>query len=577
VSSVSGVTRSAWRKLTTDGEQWDRELGRTVLALGICLAAVVVAFHYSLSTLVRTLSVDTPLAYLGLVPMIALCLGLLRARPAEDEPSINDRQVDFIIGVPLLVLALGMVILLPVRLSSMFWVWRIDMLALPLFAAGALALLFGVRTLWRVRVALLFLLLAWPLPYTALLIRELQSFTSATVAAVNSVVQVVPVAQQLPGDGSLFQIHHGAHGFPLSVASACSGVNGVVGYALMAGAFLAIARGRWWRKGLWLITGMALVWVLNVVRIVVIFTIGDLWGQRVAIDGFHPFLGLFTFGVGVLIMLLIAGRFGITVPVGRTRHADSEGTVPKQRGARCAPKLTVAVVIVVATALLAGLANASLKSFDPVADSMGQPRLQPFLTHPGHPAGWREFKLASYDWVRTSFGPSSNWYRYEYTWDGHAATDLHSDAAILADVISTTDVSRFSTFGIEQCYGFHGYKLESESQVDLGTVVANLVTYHNNSTHSDWTTLYWHWPVKTPSGTRYERVVLQSYTGARLSGSSKLPSTHSDITRSLGISIAGVLHGTDRTRVSLAAQRTRDLLTAFATELVKAQPAAPKS
>jgi hypothetical protein len=67
---------------------------------------------------VRALDLDTPLAYLGLVPFMALGIGLLRARPEPGEPAIHDREIDYIVGVPLLAIALLVVTLLTGRLSS---------------------------------------------------------------------------------------------------------------------------------------------------------------------------------------------------------------------------------------------------------------------------------------------------------------------------------------------------------------------------------------------------------------------------------------------------------------------------
>ena len=78
--------------------------------------------------------------------------------------------------------------LLPSKLSAMFWVWRIDLLTLPFFVAGAVAVIFGVRVLWRQKVAVRFLLLAWPYPYTTVLLSVLNAFTSATLFAMAQVV-----------------------------------------------------------------------------------------------------------------------------------------------------------------------------------------------------------------------------------------------------------------------------------------------------------------------------------------------------------------------------------------------------
>ena len=56
-----------------------------------------------------------------------------------------------LLGMSPVGLRLAINLLLPIRLSTLFWVWRVDLVSLPLFVAGAIALLFGVRALWRQR------------------------------------------------------------------------------------------------------------------------------------------------------------------------------------------------------------------------------------------------------------------------------------------------------------------------------------------------------------------------------------------------------------------------------------------
>jgi len=284
--AVLGPARAGWtgaRRLLDEVTPRDRAVARQARIVAIFVAVVIVAYHYSFSTLLRTLKTDTPLAYLGLVPFIALALAAARVRPMKPEPDIHDREVDYIIGVPLLLASLAINLLLPVRLSTMYWVWRVDLLALPLFVAGAISILFGVRTLWRLRFPVLFLLFAWPLPYTVLLMQQLQNFTNATLAAVKGALGVVSVASPATGsDGSLFNITHAGKTFQVSVASACSGVNGLVGYTLVTAAFLSIVKGRWFKKIAWLVLGLVTIWLLNVARILIIFAVGKQWGEAVA-------------------------------------------------------------------------------------------------------------------------------------------------------------------------------------------------------------------------------------------------------------------------------------------------------
>ena len=80
---------------------------------------------------------------------------------------------------------------------------------MPFFVAGAVAVIFGVRVLWRQKVAVAFLLLAWPYPYTSVLLGLLNGFTNATLYAMTEILRVVHVATPLGGA----EQHH-LHGRP---------------------------------------------------------------------------------------------------------------------------------------------------------------------------------------------------------------------------------------------------------------------------------------------------------------------------------------------------------------------------
>ena len=531
---------------------------------GFGIALVLVAFHYSLSTLVRTLKDETPLAYLGLVPIIALLLAAAQIRPETREPSIHDRQVDYIIGLPLLVGPLVFDILMPIRLSTLFWLDRLDLVVLPVFVAGTITLLFGVRTLWRLRVPVLFLLLAWPLPYSTLLVNWLTAFTNSTLDGLNVMLHVARVAVAAPSQGvGVYTVKHGKTPFPVSVASACSGVNGIVGYLLVAVAFLAVVVGSWFRKLLWLGFGLGAVWVSNVLRIFAILVAGNRWGETVAIDVLHPVMGLVTFNLVVLGMVLVMGLFGL-----RLRFSGSSGKAGLGDQMRKAvPSIRGAAVILVALAGLGYFANSTLRQFDLVVTDLGAPRLTSFSDSPSHPLDWNVVRTDTYTWAKPFFGDDSTWYRYQFSWNGNVAAPLKSNEAVISDVINTSDLNSFSTYGIEACYQFHGYKLYSIRTVDLGGgVTGNVLAYYNTGTKSDWTTLYWHWPVKTPDGkTRYERVTLMliNTNDAYFTA----PPASSSVLRSLGLGVENALVGKSSS-VDSRFDKTRTFLIEFAHEVI---------
>jgi len=145
--------------------------GRRLFSLGqvgVTLGATAIAFKASLLSLASGFPGHLALGALALVPLFALLLAVeIAVRGKRPEPNIHDRYLDYILGLALLGGATAAMWLLPGTMSIFFWSWRLDLVWLPFFAAGALTLLCGTRALWRYRVPVIFLFLAWPLPYVA--------------------------------------------------------------------------------------------------------------------------------------------------------------------------------------------------------------------------------------------------------------------------------------------------------------------------------------------------------------------------------------------------------------------------
>ena len=310
-----GVPRSGRSLLERAADQLAKALHATAFwraaALVLC---VVLAYHYSLQTLFEEMGQQTPLAYLGLIPLLALLLAVVLARTRPAGPDIHDRYLDYIIGVPLLTVAMGLMVFAPGGLPSLYWLHRLDLLSLPLFVAGAISLTFGVRALVRIRAAVLFLFLAWPYPYVVFLDHELSWFTDTTAAAVKAVLQVIPVASVAPnGDFLVSHVTGLSQTFTVTVSSACSGINSGIGFLIVGAAAAILMRGRLTLRLLWLAAGTALLFMVNVVRILLVLGAGGLFGEHFAIDILHPAIGLLMILGATLVMLVLLPHFHLSL------------------------------------------------------------------------------------------------------------------------------------------------------------------------------------------------------------------------------------------------------------------------
>jgi len=540
---------------------------RTTVQMTVLLGVVVLAYNYSLSTLIQNAGLETPLAYVSLVPAIALALAAVRARPLRPEPAIHDRQVDYIVGLPLVAGALAANLLLPGRLSAMFWVWRIDLLTLPIFVAGAVAIIFGVRVLWRQKLAIGYLFLGWPYPYSSVLLRVLDAFTTATLFAIREIVRIIPVAKSVASpDGTLFVVTHHGQSFPLSIVSACSGVNSVVGFLLIGSAFAAVVRGPMVRKVLWLAGGMLLLWAINLARITFIFWAGSTWGEHVAIGILHPFVGLVTFSVGVGVMVLLIRPLGMHVGMEprnpQAPRVESKAPAAWAKASLAVPKVYVAIIIVTVAAIVLGISNVGLKTYNLVADASGQPKLEAYISAPAAPVGWRTRRIATYNWAKPLFGDSSIWDRFVLR--ATEGGDLHTTLPVIADVITTPDLASFSAYGVEACYQFHGYSLADVASVSVGGGITGQAMSYTSQQYGSWSIVYWIIPVKLGTSTTYQRTVLYIQNNGH---GVVVPAT----AKAAGISnVAGSLSPSDAQLV-----QNRAFLVAFAREVIGVETGHP--
>ncbi len=283
----------------------------------------VAAYFFSLSDLVRAMKFDTPLSYLGLVPPIAFALGCYRYRRAGAHPATIG-PLDAAAGGALLVLALLIGTGLPIALDAYAWSKRLDLVSLPIFAAGLVILLYGTGALGWAWPALAYGFLIWPVPYDLILGHFLNPLTDGTAWVAAQFTRLLPIGAAIdPTDATVFTIATPGGPQAVSIGSACSGFNSFVAWLLIAVALCVIVGGR--RRGmsgfavagrlaLWMLVGAALTVLGNVARILALFAVAHRAGLGTAFNSVHAALGTTLFALIVAWMLLLLPRFGLALP-----------------------------------------------------------------------------------------------------------------------------------------------------------------------------------------------------------------------------------------------------------------------
>jgi exosortase/archaeosortase family protein len=481
----------------------------------IVVLAALAGYHYTLSSMADYLRLETPLAYLPLLPLFAGALAISTWRRHREAPvPARDLMIDLLVGIPLLLVALALITLLPAAASTYYWTDRADVLSFACFIAGGVIVGYGLGWFWRLRTAMLFLVLMWPALYLHVMSGLMQSFSDATNAALAVIVSHLSLGiQLLDAHAGTISIPQGS-GAPLlvSVGSACSGANSVLGFFLVGGALMTTQTGGLARKLLWLASGLVLCFALNIVRLLSIFGLARAGHPQLALGGYHAIAGLVLFSLAVLIMVALQPRFGLHPrPLAESTEATARPLRLPRRLYRVVAAMLAAVFV-----LLVFAADSQLAPYAAFADGTGAPTVHPFAQGP-YPRSWMvsTSPAQDYTWARQYFGDNSSFIRYDIA---GGATGL-----IFADVVLTDDKGSLDAYNLESCFLFHNYRITTSKRIDLGRGVTGLlINYSDPTSNAHWATVSWAWPVRYRSTTYYERIVL---TSSPLGGSVTPPNT----------------------------------------------------
>ena len=438
----------------------------------VCVV-VAAAYGFALTGLLRAVLLLSPTAYVGFVPLVALGLMIARAQAPHYEPSIRNRYVDYAIGLPLLACSLVLLLLFPAHASPRFWQERLDLLSLPLFTGGAVATIFGVRALWRVRGAIAFLFVGMLIPLTASIETLLGPMGRAT------------------SNGPLI------------------GLKAALGSLIVGLALMNLAYGRFLRKILWVSAGISLALALSAAGSWVLLV-----DRPTALDyaTLHRVVELAMFILSVFVMVSALPLFGLRFI--RIGEKASLATVLRGWPQRVATRHRlpyVSLTIVAVAAVLAFVGESSLPKYSAVLTDTGVPKLSAGLLGRLSITGWSVQPVGSLPWVKRYYGPSATGVRFGLDcFCGNAAGPIASLPPVMVDDIVTSQDLPLSAPQLALMQPVRDARLVNLSRVDLGNGVVGHAAVYRQSSGTDWIAVYWDWPVLTASGTRYEHIVVQA-------------------------------------------------------------------
>ena len=305
----------------------------------VALAALVLAYYNSLSISSFVISDSDPYTYGIVVMLMGLVFLFLGVRDKRLEPSPAAKWI--VAGSALVAAYVLLLAYARVALSFWFISYRVDALLIPVFLAGIVLGVFGPRGLVRLKYQIIYLFFASGIVLSPIIALN-ASFTSVNAGLVYTLIKALGIPVLRNG-----LVISAASSGSISIASTCADIAAFMAIALFMIPLAYFYEGRPRRKLEWVVSGVALLFIFNIFRMSLIAVLWAYYGIGEAVATFHLFIGSVLFYASIIIMILIAGKFGLRLPYLRDYIIESRKKI------RLSTNMRYAAVWAVAAGVLA--------------------------------------------------------------------------------------------------------------------------------------------------------------------------------------------------------------------------------
>lgn len=174
-------------------------------------------------------------------------------------------------------------------------------LSLVITIFGMVLFLFGWEFVNRVKFPILFLLLAIPVPFIDMVAPPAQ-----TVSAVASSNIAMGIGIPVERDGLVLNTPKGS----FEVALECSGLKSIISLLTISTIYAFILEGGLLMRSIIVLSSIPIAMAGNILRIISVLEVAQIYGQETAINYFHDFSSLMVFSVAIIGLFSVGRCFG---------------------------------------------------------------------------------------------------------------------------------------------------------------------------------------------------------------------------------------------------------------------------
>jgi Transmembrane exosortase (Exosortase_EpsH). len=247
------------------------------------------------------------------VVVVMLMLFLFIIFSSKEDIEIEARPRNIIYGVATALIFFLVTSFLRGKFSFLFLSYRLDALLFPIILISLIITLFGKKGLFRMKWLVFYSAFASPVLLLPLLSLNGQ-FTALNAQFVYTVLKLI--GEPVIRNGLVISA---AGSSSITISKTCTDIAAFVGIAMFMLPLAYMFDGRRSKKLLWVVSGVVMLLVFNFGRMLFISLEWIYYGVGPAVSVFHTFAGQILFDLAIVIMVLLFGKFGLSIPTLKRR------------------------------------------------------------------------------------------------------------------------------------------------------------------------------------------------------------------------------------------------------------------
>ena len=308
----------------------------------VFIAFLIVAFNSLSITNPNILDTDasTYIIVVMLMTFVFICFA------AKTDINFEYKTKNVLYSALVFLIYLVLLSFLRVSLSFAFISYRIDALLFPLPLLSFIILIFGTSGAKKLLPLVIYAAFASPL----LLLPALNlngAFANANAGMVYDLLKAVgaPVSK-------IGLMITAISGSSITISTTCVSIGTFIALIMFLIPVAYLYDGEKILKVYWVISAFLLMLLLNVLRMIFIALVWAFFGLNSAVNTFHAFAGQFIFYGVIIIMVLIASKFGMSIKSIQTDASKVKKQKPSKKSASVNLKLVVPAVFALIFAVI---------------------------------------------------------------------------------------------------------------------------------------------------------------------------------------------------------------------------------